>query len=379
MLHLCKRFLARRKAKDTLKLAKTTYSLYHDIFSVEKNASFMAHIDTLKAAHQAGDCDQIADAIEILQEEIEAYQPPCKWRFLSNNFDVLVSALSVALCFRAYYYQPFKIPTGSMQPTLYGIHTVDASSPTLLDKQPLRFCKWLITGETFEDVRIRRPGSFIRAQQSQSTPGYADVQIGAEVYLLPSDIAGRIAQDKDRIYRTGQRLWSGYVRSGDFLFVNRWLWNFRQPQRGEVVVFKTTGIPDLPPNIHYIKRLCGMPGDALSIQSPVLYNHGKPLTGTPMIDLISHQGSNPKASVPYAGFQPAPGGLSVPSQAPRTQRLLTPNDIVKLGPREFYAMGDNSDNSFDSRYWGVVKAEQLIGPPAFVHWPFTSPRWGRVR
>ena len=59
--------------------------------------------------------------------------------------------------------------------------------------------------------------------------------------------------------------------------------------------------------------------------------------------------------------------------------MPAPAQTFDLGPGEYLALGDNSDNSLDSRYWGAVPAENLLGPATFVHWPFTSPRWGSIR
>jgi signal peptidase I len=53
--------------------------------------------------------------------------------------------------------------------------------------------------------------------------------------------------------------------------------------------------------------------------------------------------------------------------------------MVLLSPGFYYAMGDNSFNSFDSRYWGPVPERNLLGPASVVHWPFTSPRWGWIK
>ena len=52
---------------------------------------------------------------------------------------------------------------------------------------------------------------------------------------------------------------------------------------------------------------------------------------------------------------------------------------MTLKADEYYAMGDNSFNSFDSRYWGPVPERNLLGPATVVYWPFTSPRFGWIR
>lgn len=371
-------YRARRHATKAIQAAEAVHALHEDITTDKKNTSLREMIDAVKTAKKNDDKAKIKTAIEELINAIEFYLPPVKWRGARENFDVIVAALSVAFCFRAYYYQPFKIPTGSMQPTLYGIHVEETTESTAFDKQPLRFFKWLATGETFQDVRIKRPGAIRHNRPSSTKPGYNDIVIGQDVYTIPSDAVANLLDRPSTLYKRGQRLWSGYVKSGDFLFVNRWIWNFRHPKRGEVMIFSTNGIADLPPNTHYIKRMCGIPGDEISIQTPRLFNHGKPVEEPERIAQIAQKMQLPQFVIPYPGFQPAPGGEQHPSKAPREDRLLNTSDKVTLGEGEYYAMGDNSGNSLDSRYWGKVSSTKLLGPASFVHWPLTSARWGII-
>ena len=88
---------------------------------------------------------------------------------------------------------------------------------------------------------------------------------------------------------------------------------------------------------------------------------GKPLLEPASIARIARQTPG------YAGYQlvkPTSGGL-----------LKTPEDRVTLGDREYFALGDNTRNSRDGRYWGAVPESNLVGPAVMVYWPF-SRRWG---
>jgi signal peptidase I len=148
------------------------------------------------------------------------------------------------------------------------------------------------------------------------------------------------------------------------VFVDKCSYNFVKPHNGDVFVFRTNGIPGIredpvagPP--FYIKRLAGLPGDQLRIDPPFLYINGKKAGGYGFERVMS-------ARPPYRGYAPGHDFLSKPDQTYKV-------------PRDgYFAMGDNSYNSFDSRYWGTVPVENLVGRGLFVYWPF-YPHWGLIR
>jgi signal peptidase I len=170
-------------------------------------------------------------------------------------------------------------------------------------------------------------------------------------------------------------LWSGVVRSGDFLFVNRWKWNFCHPKRGEIMVFSTSGINYLQQGTHYIKRMTGLPGDSIQIKAPNLIINGEAVMEPERIGQIARMEKIGDWAPAYAGFNPTMRyEYNMPGKT-----LVTESDIVLIPKGFYYAMGDNSFNSFDSRYWGPVPERNLLGPASVVHWPFTSPRWGWIK
>jgi len=331
-------------------------------------------------------------AMEAAGTELEACltrlnppKPMAGWR---ENFDVLVVAISVAMAFRAYFYQPFKIPTGSMQPTLYGIHCEprDPSQAGLLDKQPFKFAKWLVTGESFKVVRATERGTVTLSSGESRKPGYTPVVVAGVPHYVPNDA---VLHDEYRrsiglkggvkvgdSVKPGDVLWSGVIVSGDFVFVNRWKWNFAHPTRGEVMVFSTTGITALQQGTHYIKRMMGLPNETLQIQAPNLLVNGSAVAEPERVGNISRKEKPWAQSPAYSGFNPS--GMNK-SMALRGLSLSDPSDTVTLKGNQYYAMGDNSFNSYDSRFWGPVPERNLLGPATVVYWPFTSPRFGRIR
>ncbi len=235
--------------------------------------------------------------------------------------DTLVVAISVAMCFRAYFYQPFNIPTGSMQETLWGYHTIENVEKGAWDTFPLSLLKWAWTGETVVDYKAPASGQ-VRAYPRND--GFANVFVGRsnEGFKLPTDAARALV---GKSVRKGQTLWKGAIATGDFIFVNRWLWNFRQPHDGDVMVFGTTGIEGLQQGTHYIKRMKARPGETYVLEHPI------------------------------------EGG---------------PTEVT-MGEDEYYACGDNFNNSFDSRYWGPVPGANLRGVGTQVFWPFS--RWRSIQ
>jgi len=101
-----------------------------------------------------------------------------------------------------------------------------------------------------------------------------------------------------------------------------------------------------------------VPGDKLEIKAPVLYRNDAPITGS------SAFGANAKRFGNYGGYS-AIGGLA-------------PGKTVDVPEDNYFALGDNSGNSQDGRYWGFVPAKDVVGRPILVYYPFTS-RWGPAR
>jgi signal peptidase I len=144
---------------------------------------------------------------------------------------------------------------------------------------------------------------------------------------------------------------------------------YREPERGDVVVFRH---PLTPTGDPLVKRLIGLPGDRIRIEAKVLYRNGVRLE-EPFKRLKSgHMDS-------YRDYWPPKGGSAVALQTAGTrlpERLLKLLDenvvdgelIVPEG--SLFVMGDNRDNSSDSRYWGLVPRENLMGTPVLIWWSF---------
>jgi signal peptidase I len=372
-------FFERRKLRkelyELLSHAAAFKAMREDVLPADDLTRLVQAMTAARTARGGRELGAMREATEQLAGVLNAVMPTkplASWR---NNFEVLVVALSVAMAFRAYFYQPFKIPTGSMQPTLYGIQSREESDPTVFDRFPLKMAKWLITGEWYREVRVGAGGD-VRLVQDERKPGYAALRVNGRNYYVPTDAARdrhAVRVGRDGRVSSGAVLWSGVVTAGDFVFVNRWRWHFFRPRRGEVMVFSTAGINGLPPGTHYIKRMCGIPNETLAVRPPDLLINGQPVFEPLAIGRLARKENLADWAPPYAGY--AVIG-EAPAESPHPIR--NPGDSIELGPHEYFAMGDNTHNSRDSRYWGTVPARNLLGPATVVYWPLTSRRWGWI-
>lgn len=310
------------------------------------------------------DIDRISAQCEKAKDVVARLSPARRYSALRENWEVLVVAVAVAMAFRTYFLQPFKIPTGSMQPTLYGIHYEPQDEPGLMDAYPFRVMKWALFGEWFVEFTASASGT-LRGPFEPEQGGMRAYEIGGRIQYIPSKLTLLCRPGQEVV--AGQRLACGNRVTGDHLFVNRLKWNLWHPVRGEVMVFRTAGMspyPGLTLDTHYIKRMCGLPNERIMIHPPELVVDGKSVTAPESIAQIARR------SPGYAGYYPAAvssGQAFIPKA----------DHEVHLGDGQYVALGDNTLNSLDSRYWGPVPQGNLVGPALVVYWPL-SRRWGPI-
>jgi len=177
----------------------------------------------------------------------------------------------------------------------------------------------------------------------------------------------------------GTKVLQGYTESGDLILVDKVSYHFRSPKQDEVFVFDTRGITHIeesnrrsktPPS-HYIKRLIGTPGQHISIQPTqhedpnypdggILIRNGQNATDPGILRVQSLKDG-------YHGYRAM--GIT------DTQLAYKPS----TGLSEYWAMGDNSYKSSDSRVWGSVKEYNVVGPAFLSLWPFGSGHWGKIK
>jgi signal peptidase I len=159
---------------------------------------------------------------------------------------------------------------------------------------------------------------------------------------------------------------------GDQILVNKFIYGtriplsdvkvlrLREPRRGDIVVFE---YPE-DRGVHYIKRLIGLPGDSIEIVNKAVFVNGK------------------KYDMPQAQYED-------PETLPSAISVRDNYGPVVVPPHSYFMMGDNRDNSRDSRFWGFVDNAELVGNAVIIYWSWDiesgglaertrNVRWGRL-
>jgi signal peptidase I len=164
---------------------------------------------------------------------------------------------------------------------------------------------------------------------------------------------------------------------GDHVFVNReqfaaaahWLGPllpYRSIHREDIVVFLS---PEQP-GLFVVKRIIGVPGDRIHLRDGAVYRDGRkldePYVQHKMDDYNPYRDNFP--AVPPSEQE----GVSNEKWMREMPEYVQGDDIV-VPPENYFAMGDNRDVSYDSRYWGFIPRANVIGRPMFIYWSFVTP------
>ncbi len=303
-----------------------------------------------------GDVEKAVTALEVAANKI---YPSHNTSGLRENIEVIIVALGAAMAIRAFFFQPFKIPTGSMQPTLNGITVEAQAEPGFFDNPVTKFPKWLLTGTSYKEIRAEASG-----QVSQSARFDRDmliIDIGGVPHKIPSYMRDTLALKQ--FYNEGDIIASGRVIAGDHILVNKMKYNFMLPERGDISVFDTKNIahPHVRKDTFYIKRMVGLSGEKMQIQNGRIVADGKIISDPPMFETIA---TDPA----YNGGHGNDG------------ELYDAEQFLQLGEDEYMMCGDNTapGMSLDGRFFGGVPRNDYQGPAIFVYWPFRD-HWGIVR
>lgn len=281
---------ARNAAKLRLKESKKLLRRAKDGVPAEVRKEIVASAEAVAAALHSKKIAKINKSTDrlgaLLNKHLEPYRKPA-WR---ESFESIGVAVIVALLLRSFVVEAFKIPSGSMIPTL---------------------------------------------------------AIGDQIFVNK--------------YLYGIRVPFTWIRIVDFSI----------PERGEVIVF----ICPVPPNDDYIKRVIGRPGDEIAVRNSVVYVNGDPVPRR-YLGTADHadRDSDGEWSLFSAERWEETLGEHTYTVLHDTDQLQTVGDFGPMLVPEghLFMMGDNRDHSYDSRGWGVVPLENVLGRSLFVWWS-----WGK--
>jgi signal peptidase I len=371
------------QARLYLREASKLLAYRRDTVSPQEVLGVEEAIRHLKEIHQSAAPEAVQSAMERLDQVCGTLQPPgaaSSWR---ENVEVFIVAITVALGVRTYFVQPFTIPTGSMQPTLNGIITRATDTPP---PNPLqRAVELVVAGRSYFNLVAERAETIVSVQEKHyfGIPlgffSYTSIQTDAGEYAARIPVSALAADSRfslGRQLKPGEIIARGYSDTGDHVLVDKFTYHFRNPERSNVFVFNTAGIPTREnlirpgsPSQFYIKRLAGVPGDQLRVEPPKLFLNGSPAQEWAFQRVMAGSLENPAEG--YRGYSNGPEHSTF-------RYLGSPKATFEVPAKSYFALGDNSYQSSDSRDWGLVPERNVVGRGLMVYWPFNK-HWGFVR
>jgi len=137
---------------------------------------------------------------------------------------------------------------------------------------------------------------------------------------------------------------------GDLVLVSKRAYRKSSPQRGDIIAIDTSGLPVPVPGAFYLERIVALPGESLSIRSGKIFIDGKELTAPSCFRELTY--------------------LPVPT----TQLPLTENEPFQVPQGCYFVMEDNSTYSNDSRHWGPILKNNIVGRAFAIYFPFKRSR-----
>lgn len=420
-----------KKDKSIKELISSAYNVYNyrrDVIGKENAEKLRALIEEVENLFDDG--KTMLPRFKNACNELEEQMKKCGGTiyplgFFADNVDVIFVAGILALTLRSFFFQPFQIPTNSMYPSFYGmtpcVYKEGQDEPSLREKiwrlatkkasnykldakragevfirinhpsemetnggvffSEIRPSKWLGVLPSREKVytfkvggikeELAIPADFSLDSVVQKAYPFMTQNDNINEYINAISTRAKIVNHDGELYlslgekKAGEHILNFDILGGDMLFVDRVTYNFRKPKVGEPIVFKTGmcqgitakngGVPD---DKYYIKRLVGTGGDTLKIEGSTLMINGKPAEGSVAFKYNSEKSNG------YCGYKPF--------------AMLENGASVKIPQNNYYAMGDNSENSWDSRYWGFVPEKAVVGKALVIFYPFTE-RWGAAK
>ncbi|MEO8129590.1 MAG: signal peptidase I, partial [Bryobacteraceae bacterium] len=139
--------------------------------------------------------------------------------------------------------------------------------------------------------------------------------------------------------------------------ISKYILPYTEVKRGDIIVFR------YPVDIRqtFVKRVIGIPGDRIRVENKQVFRNGEKLNEPYKVNKANYLD-------PYRDNFPSQPYHSLSDRALEMLEHNVVNGEVVVPPHSYFAMGDNRDNSLDSRYWGFVPRENIIGKPLIIYW-----------
>ena len=374
--------------KKTFKHLKKLWQYEWDRLSQQERGELETCLSDLERAMKEKEKETNSEKILVPRAEKIYQKITQKRKFpkMAENVDVILVALVVAMGIRTYFFQPFKIPTNSMFPTLRGIVITPLDENQPLPNAGQRFLNAIFKGRSYIEFDLpekavlrgeKSRGIFIFRTQSLYFENNSQIlekkfRTDASAYDFLYQLIEPVK--KKQIPVNGEYHFKAQIDTGDHLFVNKMIYNFRQPKRGDAFVFRTKGLPT-DYNLQqldsqfasqfYIKRCVAVGNDEVRVDPPYLLINGEKAREPELRNVWEARTTNPY----YKGY-------SHGTEEGRTMTYLkNAQESFKVPPDHFWAMGDNSYNSADSRLFGPVPLQNLMGKAFIIYYPFNRKFW----
>lgn len=388
----------KKVAKELLQSARKVYDYRRDLIpedrlaELDKASGELGGLIRDKATKEVSLVAAIDRLDSLLRKIGGKIYPKTFW---NDNLEVALVAAIIVIGIRTFFFQPFIIPTNSMYPTYSGMKAVvyedKNDAPSMLAKT----FRFLTLGAKHKALIAQNGGAvqLVNVRQVKGKKWFFLPTVLNEYTLLVGGVPHKILLPADfdissaieesfpnwngvggnfnTSVSAGETILRFDITLGDALFVDRLSYHFKRPEAGDPFVFRTGEIPGIEGaagNIvdkYYIKRIGGVGGEILEIKNGALLVNGEPRSEVEAFQRNErHEGD-------YKGYvYPTQNDPTNPPQL-----LTAPGVTAELPAGTFVALGDNSANSLDSRYWGYVPEKSVIGKAIFIYYPFTK-RWG---